>query len=126
MLRALNRLLVPAGRIALTTITITPDLPASARRRARAAGPRAVASRAEIGDQLARAGFVDIDVVDVTAAFRVTAATWYQEAERHADELSRDAPATFAEKQRDRMAQLQAIDGGLLRRSMASAVRPRR
>lgn len=122
MLRALERLLRPRGRIAYTTIHVAPGLSESARRRAHRSGPRAVASRSGQPQLLASAGFVDIDVVDVTAEFEATARAWLTEAEAHADALAAlEGRAAFEERQRERRAQLAAIDDGLLRRSLLSA-----
>ena len=127
MLRALKRLLRPGGRIAYTTIYVTPGLAPAQRRRAQRSGPRAVASRSEQTQLLASAGFVDIDLLDVTAEFATTARAWISEAETHADELAAgEAPGAFEERQRERRTQLAAIDDGLLRRGMLSATRPRR
>ena len=127
MLRALRRLLRPGGRIAYTTIYVTPGLPSAARRRAQRSGPRAVASRAEQTQLLASAGFVDIDRLDVTSEFAMTARAWLTESETHAEALAAvEAPGAFDERQRDRRRQIAAIDDGLLRRALLSATRPQR
>ena len=126
MLRALKRLLRPGGRIALTTIYVTPGLPPAARRRASRAGPRAVAARAGQPELLAAAGFVDIAEVDLTREFAVTGRAWLDQWDLHIDELIQlEGPAAFEERQRDRRAQLRAIEDGLLRRGLFSATRPR-
>lgn len=126
MLRALRRLLRPGGRIAFTTIFVTTGLPPTERRRAHRAGPRAVASRSTQRQLLASAGFVDIDEVDLTVEFAVTAWAWFHEWADHVDELvqleGRDA---FETRQRDRLTQLDAIEDGLLRRGLFWAARPR-
>lgn len=125
MLRALKRLLRPGGRIAFTTIYVTPGLSSAARRRAHRSGPRAVASRAEQRRLLASAGLVDIDEVDLTKEFAATGRAWLDEWDRHAEELrGLGGPATFEERQRDRRVQLSAIEDGLLRRGLFSATRP--
>jgi len=127
VLRALKRLLRPGGRIAYTTIYVTPGLAPAARRRAQRSGPRAVASRTDQTQLLASAGFVDIDLLDVTAAFATTARAWLTEADAHAAALAAvEAPGAFEERQRERRTQLAAIDGGLLRRGLLSATRPPR
>jgi hypothetical protein len=118
-------LLRPGGRIAYTTIFVAPGLTAARRRRARRSGPRAVASRSDQLRLLASAGFVDVDMVDVTAEFATTARAWLAGSEAHAAELSAlDSPAAFEERQRERRAQLRAVDDGLLRRGLFSATRP--
>jgi hypothetical protein len=83
--------------MAFTTIFETPGLSASARRRATAAGPRAVTMRSDHHRLLGSARFVDVTEFDVTPAFRATAAAWLAEFEAHADEL---APAGAARRLR--------------------------
>ena len=126
MLRALKRLLRPGGRIALTTIYVSPGLPAAARRRAHRSGPRAVASRADQPKLLASAGFVDVDEVDLTPEFAATGQAWVDQWDQHAEELIRlEGQAAFEERQRDRRMQLRAIEDGLLRRGLFTATRLR-
>ena len=77
VLRACRRLLRPGGRIGFYTIVESPGLSPAARRRARAAGPRAVAIRSVHQRLLRAAGFKDITEIDVTPAFAATgAACW--------------------------------------------------
>jgi hypothetical protein len=124
VLRALHRLLRPEGRLAFTTIYVASGLTAAARQRARRSGPRAVASRREHCDLLASAGFIDIDEIDLTAEFAVTARAWLTECEANAEQLSRLESARVCEqRQRERRAHLRAIEDGLIRRSMFSAAR---
>ena len=125
MLRALKRLIRPGGRIALTTIYVTPGLPPAARRRAHRSGPRAVASRATQPTLLTSAGFVDIAEVDLTREFAATGQAWIEQWDQHADELIHlEGQAAFDERQRGRRTQLRAIEDGLLRRGLFSATRP--
>jgi hypothetical protein len=127
VLRALKRLLRHGGHIAYTTISTTPGLSPDERRRTQRAGPRAVASRSDQTQLLRSAGFVDIDLLDVTAEFATTARAWLTEAETHAEALAvLETPSGFEERQRERRQQLAAIDDGLLRRGLLSATRPRR
>ena len=108
----------------LTTIFETPGLPPAGRRRARAAGPRAVAMRSDHRRLLRSAGFRDITETDVTSAFRATAAAWLAQSEAHADELVRlKPPGAFQQRQADRRAMLAAVDAGLLRRALLLARR---
>jgi hypothetical protein len=103
-----------------TTILEAPGLAPAARRRARAAGPRAVAMRSDHQRLLRAAGFDEISEVDVTAAFRATAAAWLA----HSDQLARlEPPGAFAQRQADRRSMLSAIDAGLLRRALVLARR---
>ena len=125
MLRALRRLLRRGGRIALTTIYVTPGLSAADRRRAHRSGPRAVASRAEQPRLLASAGFVDIDELDLTAEFARTGQAWIDEWDRNAADLrALEGAAAFEERQRDRRVQQRAVEDGLLRRGLFSARLP--
>ena len=104
------------------TIVESPGLPPAARRRARAAGPRAVAMRSDHHRLLRAAGFHDITETDVTAAFAVTAAAWLAETQPHAAELARlEPPGAFAQRQADRRSMLAAIHAGLLRRVLLLA-----
>jgi hypothetical protein len=110
--------------MAFTTILETPGLPPAARRRARAAGPRAVATRSGHHRLLRSAGFVDVTEVDATPAFRATAAAWLAESETHATELATlEPPGAFQQRLADRRSMLAAIDAGLLRRSLVFARR---
>jgi hypothetical protein len=104
--------------MAFTTIFESPGLPPAARRRAGAAGPRAVAMRSDHRRLLASAGFRDITELDVTPQFRATAATRLAEAAGHAEELDRlEPPGAVEQRQADRRAMVAAIDAGLLRRA---------
>ena len=71
---------------------------------------------------LAAAGFDDIVELDVTAAFAATAAAWLAETEPHAEELARlEAPGAFEQRQADRRIMLDAINAGMLRRTLVLA-----
>jgi hypothetical protein len=108
--------------MAFTTILESPGLGPAARRRARAAGPRAVAMRSDHRRLLSSAGFGDITETDVTPQFRATAAAWLAETAPHAQELARlEPPGAFEQRQADRRAMLAAIDAGLLRRALLVA-----
>jgi hypothetical protein len=107
-----------------TTILEAPGLPPAARRRARAVGPRAVAMRSDHRRLLRAARFREVTELDVTAAFRATAAAWLAHSEAHADQLAQlEPPGAFQQRQADRRAMLAAIDGGLLRRALVFARR---
>ena len=125
MLRALKQLLRPGGRIAYTTIFVTPGLDSKRRRRARQSGPRAVGSRTDQRQLLVSAGFTDIDVVDLTAEWAVTARGWIDGWDANEAELTALEPAAaFVERQEERRIQLRALEDGLLRRGLFSAGRP--
>ncbi|MFQ5948781.1 MAG: hypothetical protein ACE5KX_07970 [Acidimicrobiia bacterium] len=124
VLRACRRLLRPGGRTAYLTIFIAPDLTEPDRGRAEQAGPPAVASPHDQQTLLHRAGFVEIAEQDMTSEYRDTARAWLEESERFASELRAAlGEPEFDERQQERRAALAAIEGGLLRRSLFTAVR---
>jgi hypothetical protein len=126
VLRALKRLLRPGGRIAYTTIFVTPGLDHARRRRARRSGPRAVGSRIDQHQLLLSAGFTDIDMVDLTPEWARTARGWLEGWTANQTELTaRESPAAFAQRQQERQTQVRAIDNGLLRRGLFYATRER-
>jgi hypothetical protein len=84
-----------------------------------------VSSRHAPGEMMRRAGYVDVAVVDQTEQFRTTASAWIREWDSHRDELvALYGEADFDTRQQERTVQLQAIDDGLLRRSLAFGRRP--
>jgi hypothetical protein len=106
--------------MAFQTIHPAPGLNAAQRRRAHRSGPWAVASTRSPHELLDRAGLVDIRVIDQTDEFRRVAAAWIEQWNEHRGELvALYGETDFETRQRDRRTQLQAIDDGLLRRSMA-------
>jgi hypothetical protein len=124
VLRASRQLLLAGGLTAFFTIHPTPGLDARLRRRAHRDGPVAVASHLSQRDLLERAGFVDVQQTDCTAEFATTARAWIEQCEqRHDDLVAAQGAAEVEQRQRDRRAQLRAIDAGLLRRSLLTAAR---
>ena len=125
MLRACNRLLRPAGRIAFYTIFIPSGLSEAAYRRAARAGPSAVTSRRREQPELLRsAGFTGVREIDVTEAFLRATRAWYEARARYAGQLSQaEGEALFCDRQRDYHLQARAIEAGLLRRSLFVAER---
>lgn len=125
MSRALRRLLRPGGAIAFQVIHTAPELGERERRRAYKSGPWAVSSRYAPDELMRRAGFVDIDVIDQTGEFRTTAAAWIAEWDAHRHELvALYGEVEFDTRQQERTVQLQAIDDGLLQRSLVFGRRP--
>jgi hypothetical protein len=111
--------------MAFQTIHPTPGLNQAQRRRAHRSGPWAVAANRTPYELLDRTGLVDIHVVDQTAEFRTVAAAWIEHWDRHQGELVElYGPTDFETRQQERRTQLQAIDDGLLQRSMAVGRRP--
>ncbi len=109
------------GRTAFYTIHPTPGLDPPQRRRAHRDGPVAVTNR----ELLERAGFVDIEETDCTAAFIDTARAWVDQCDRHHDALADLlGVAELDQRQRERRIQLRAVEDGLLRRSLLVAVNP--
>ena len=122
MLRDCRRLLRPGGRIGFYTIVESPGMSPKARRRARAAGPRAVAMRSDHQRLLCAAGFRDVTELDVTSAFAATAAAWLAETDPYAEALAGlEPPGAFEQRQADRRSMLAAIRAGLLRRALVLA-----
>jgi hypothetical protein len=79
-----------------------------------------VASHRTPRQLLDRAGLVDVDVLDQTDEFRTVAAAWIDQWDRHRYALVELYGETdFETRQQERRMQLQAIDDGLLRRSLA-------
>lgn len=127
MLRACWRLLRPSGRIGFYTIFIPSGLSESAYRRALRLGPRGVASgKREQQELLRSAGFIDISETDVTAEFLRVARSRLEARERHAAGLRQsEGHSQFEQKQSEERAEIEAIEAGVLRRSLFVAQRPR-
>lgn len=126
MLRACRRTLVERGRTAFTTIVVAPGLGKRAHRRAVWLGPRAVASRRPLADDLHAAGFDDVTIDDVTPDFLVTVRAWQDEFARHERALRDALGAEFDERRRERAHVAAGIEEGLLLRVLASGTaRPR-
>jgi hypothetical protein len=110
--------------MAFHTISVAPGLTSAARKRARDSGPPAVDVRRRVGQLLASAGFVDIEERDVTSAYRTTQQAWFDQWEKRGDELRGLLSAELvAERQDERRRTLEAIDAGLLERSLFTARR---
>ncbi len=127
MLRACRRLLRPGGGIAFYTIFIPPGLSESAYRRALKQGPARVASRRREHQELLRsAGFVAVSEADLTAEFLRITRQRLEARERYSADLRQSlGDSEFEENQSEGWAQIEAIEAGLLRRSLFVAERPR-
>lgn len=115
----------PGARMVFTTVLVGRDLGEEDRRRAIRVGPSAVETRRDHGRLLEAAGFVDIDELDITEAYSRTARAWLEGCERLAGELATVyGEAEFQQTRVDRRATVEAIEAGLLRRSLFAARRP--
>jgi cyclopropane fatty-acyl-phospholipid synthase-like methyltransferase len=126
-LRATFRMLRPGGHTAFSVIFPTPGLSAARARQAIEAGPPHCGLRTNYASLLRSAGFVDTEERDLTPEYLTTAGRKLEVAEQFADDLIRMLGRhDYDEMQADRRAAIAAITGGLLRRSMFVARRPRR
>jgi len=95
------------------------------RARAHRSGPWAVASVHDPTELLRRAGFADIAATNRTVEFRRVNEAWIDQWDQHRAELvALYGDAEFDTRQQDRRVQLQAIDDGLLLRSLVIGRRP--
>jgi hypothetical protein len=126
VLRATRFLLCAGGRTGFFTIHPTPGLSPSQRRRAHRDGPVAVAAHRHHRELLESAGFVDVEEIDCTAEFALVATAWIEHWDHHRGHLvDLLGVAEYEQRQRDRRAQLLAVEDGLLRRSLLTATLPR-
>jgi hypothetical protein len=127
VLRASRRVLRPGGRLAFHTIQVPPGLSAAKRRRASFVGPPGVAVRTTYPSLLRSAGFIEIDEVDVTAEYLATQRRWLAATLRHEEGLRSvlgdDGVHEGIERRRRTV---DAIEGGLLSRTLYSATRSHR
>ncbi|HET7483092.1 MAG TPA: hypothetical protein VFK89_09550 [Actinomycetota bacterium] len=122
MLRACRRLLRSGGSIAYTTIVAAAGLDDARRREAIRLGPPAVEATAPDDVLMERAGFVEIDVTDVTPSFLDTARAWSSEFSRHESGVKEVlGEPEWEERQGSRARIITGIRDGLLRRVLVSA-----
>ncbi len=122
MLRACRRVLRPDGRMAFHVIFVASGLSEGDTARAGGAGPPYVSAAGSYADLLASAGFGEIDELDVTDEYWVTAEAWLRESAGAATQLEEIFGAKeFRQRQQEREETLAAIEGGLLRRSLFAA-----
>ena len=119
-------MLRPGGSTGFYTIHASPGLDESQRRIAHRSGPWAVAAVHQPGELLRRAGYVDVCEFDVTDEFRTTARLWIEHSDAHRDALIElQGEADFENRQHERRVQLQAVEDGVLRRSLIVGKRRR-
>ena len=125
MLTASRRVLKPGGRTAFFTIHVAPALSPSARRDFARSRSFHAYSPSPVTDLLATAGFADIEERDVTPAYLHTACAWYEAWTRHETEArALLGSVKFDEQQAYRLESIRGIEGGFLKRSLFSAMRP--
>lgn len=104
------------------TIYVSPGLNDRDRALAHATGPPHVAASASYTDLLVLAGFEEIEEVDLTDQYRVTAAAWLHESTLAAEQLEQIfGLEEFQRAVQERKEALTAIERGLLRRSLFAA-----
>ena len=106
--------------MAFFTIFVPPGLPEPQYQKALQWGPSAVSTRRRDHQQMLHsAGFSRIEETDLTQEFLFTARAWYDGRERYAAELrAGEGHDTFEERRRDSRLLIQAIEAGVLRRSL--------
>jgi hypothetical protein len=106
--------------MAFFTIFIPPGLSEGEYAQAIRSGPSEVSSRRRTHQEmLTAARFSSVDEIDLTAEFLKTARAWIDGRDRYADKLiDAEGEALFNERRNDSLAQLSAIEAGLLRRSL--------
>lgn len=117
-----RRLLHPGGRLGFFTIQLSPGLSSADRRRAVQAGPPAVDTTTSYPGLLAEAGFTAVEQEDLTGAYLHTARGWLHHEQQFATQLSSEQPAAqIGDRLRQRRLAVEAIEAGLLRRSLFTA-----
>jgi cyclopropane fatty-acyl-phospholipid synthase-like methyltransferase len=124
VLRACARVLKPGGRIGYFVITDTEDLSATEAAKLLETGSGPAGSGDVYASLMARTGFDEVDVTDVTADYETTLAGWIREwdAERSAIERLTGREA-FDERRAKRLEDLDAIRSGHRHRYLISATR---
>lgn len=124
MLRASRTVLRPNGQTAFLAIELAPGLDRDARRRARAAAPRAVGSRRACTDLLTSAGFGEVRFEDVTTAYIETLSAWLANCTPHEQALaSLDGETAVTARLTDWRDALKFAERGWLRRTLYWASR---
>lgn len=124
MLRATRRTLKRGRPTALLTIEPAPDLTPAQRRKAGRTGPPSVLLPTSYPSLLHTAGFVDVEIFDVTVEYRITQQAKIDETERHREELIELVGVEeYEEGRRDRRNTIESIDAGLLVRRLYTARR---
>ncbi|MCA1693790.1 MAG: hypothetical protein LC749_03165 [Actinobacteria bacterium] len=122
-MRACRRLLRQNGAIAYATIVTSSGLDRKHHREALRLGPPAVEARAPDDVLMQKAGFVDVQITDVTSEFLDTARSWRGEFSRHESAVKAVVgEAEWEERQASRAGIIKGIEDGLLRRTLVSGL----
>ena len=105
-------------------MAVSPGLSAKEHRRAVRWGPRAIASSRPFDELVAAAGFVDIEVLDVTEDFHSTANAWVAQWSRHEDELRPILGELLDERTTHHKEMIAGAEQGLLKRLLITARKP--
>ena len=125
MLRACHRVLKRGGILSYVVIAIADRLSPDEIATAIEAGPPRVDAGPGYPELMATAGFVDLDVSDVTADYLTTLSAWVREWDAESAALIPIVGAEeFAEQQATRRGAVAAIERGLLRRYLLTGTRP--
>lgn len=125
MLRACSRVLKAGGILSFVVIAVADGLNANDTTRAVEAGPDHVATTDGYPSLLHTAGFVDIELDDISDEYVDTMTAWIREWDKESDALVELLGANeFSERQTRRRHALDPITAGLLRRYMITATRP--
>lgn len=117
-------MLRPGGMTGFTTMAVAPGLSKERHRRAVRWGPRAVASTRPIDALVAAAGFVDVEVIDVSEEFHSAAIGWVAGWARHEDEVRPLLGELFDERMTHYKEMIAGAEQGLLRRLLLIATAP--
>ena len=117
VLRASRHVLRPGGRLAFFTISSADGLSPIDRQRALVAGPPEL-DGPHVFDLIRRAGFTDVREVDVTADYLVTTRAWRAARLRHRDAVRPVDPKMYDERLAKGEDAIEAIEAGLLRRTL--------
>lgn len=125
MLRATYRALKPGGRICYYVIATKEDLSSTDRARiAKREGNEYVESATPYRRLMAQAGFVDIEVTDVSGEYLATMAAWKREWEAEADSLIELLGGEeFSRRIHNRVLDLANAEAGLLKRFQVFGVK---
>lgn len=125
MMRAIHRALKPGASICFYVIAAEGLSDADRGRLARRDGNDHVESPLPYDVLMTQAGFVDVDVVDVTSPFLETLRSWKREWESEADSLIElFGEEEFSRKINNRVLDIADTENGLLRRYQVYGARP--